>query len=52
MLHTDGMATAKNVLNLVSIFDITGTTSVMEAFLHPTCLTYTGFPKVTPLYNR
>ena len=52
MLETDGFATAKNMLSLVSIADPTGLVAVGEAFMHPICKSDSRFPTVTALYNR
>ena len=52
MLETDGFATAKNMLSLVSIADPTGLVAVGEAFMHPICKSDSKFPTVTKLYDR
>ncbi len=52
MLKADGLESAKNAVAVVSAVDVTGVMSIVDAFMHPTCTTDTGFPRVTPLYNH
>ena len=50
-LEANGFATAKFLLELVSIADPIGVTGVINAFLHPICKSDAKLPEVTPLYD-
>ena len=52
MFEADSFATAKNVLTVVSIVDITGLTAVVNAFAHPICKDNSLFPAVTPRHKN
>lgn len=49
MLKSDGIATAQNVLNGMSVLDPTGAVSVAAAYTKPICDNNTPFPTVHPL---
>jgi len=47
----DGFAIAKNVMDVVSVFDITGVVSVINAYAHPLCGAAVPFPNLSQAYK-
>ncbi len=50
MLEADGLATAKNVMSVVGVFDPTGVVDVVNAYTHPICRPDSPFPRVRANY--
>lgn len=50
MLEANGIATAKNVLDIAGTADPTGVVGVVSAFTNPLCKDDTPFPTVNPKY--
>lgn len=51
MAAADGFAIAKNVMDLVSIVDVTGVVAVINAYAHPVCKAAVPFPTLSQAYK-